>query len=115
MNVQLVERTGNEESQTRSAATGRPSAEHLHVNFPALAQLRLRAADVFALASQGFVSLEKRGNRRYWKLRFRRDGRQVVRSIGSAEQAHAVRAELAELQTDARQQRELKVLARRAR
>jgi hypothetical protein len=54
------------------------------------------------------VCHEKRGDRNYYKLRFRRNGRQVVRYIGNAERAAAVVQELAVLQHKATVMRVLK-------
>ena len=59
---------------------GAPSAESLPA---ALISLRLTAVDLQVLRWQGFVSAELRGNCRIFKLRFRRDGRQVVRYLGT--------------------------------
>ncbi len=58
--------------------------------FPALADLGLDASDLSHLSSQGFVSPEQRGNQTYYKLRFRRAGKQVVRYIGTADRASVV-------------------------
>lgn len=66
--------------------------------YPALSQLRLAAGDLTELARQGFLSVEQRGNRISHKLRFRRGGRQVVRSIGDAELAGILKTELDRLQ-----------------
>lgn len=66
-----------------------------------------------ALTQQGFVAEEPRGNRRRYKLRFRRDGRQTVRYVGSAERAEAVKRELNQLQQDVQLERELKAWVKR--
>ncbi len=62
--------------------------------WPCLSALRLEASDYELLRRQGFVAIESRGQRCYFKLRFRRDGRQVVRYIGDEIQANAVADEL---------------------
>jgi hypothetical protein len=66
--------------------------------------LRLTLEDYLALARQGFVAAEYReaGGRRlgpYYRLHWRREGRQQVRYLGSdPARAEAIRAALAELQ-----------------
>jgi len=68
-----------------------------------LDKLRLTANERKALETQGFVSQECRGLRRYYKLRFRLMGRQHVRYIGADfERARQIECELRQL----RQQRE---------
>lgn len=52
------------------------------------------------LRQQGFVNSEKRGERAYYKLRFRCEGKQVVRYIGGADLAKKVESELAHLQQE---------------
>jgi hypothetical protein len=83
-------------------------------DFPALAALRLSDADLGELCHQGFLAKEARGRLEFYKLRFRRAHRQVVRYV-DAEDAAAIRAELARLQADCRLQRELGRLTKRAR
>lgn len=80
--------------------------------FPALASLRLEAGDLEELAVQGFVGQEKRGDRTYYKLRFRRGGKQVVRYVGGADRAAIVSKEIAILQADTKLMRELKAKVR---
>lgn len=75
--------------------------------YPALAQLRLGPADWQALMQQGFVSAESRGDRRYWKLRFRRGGRQQVRYVGGEDLACRVQQELDQLQQARQARRQL--------
>ncbi len=58
---------------------------------------------------------ERRGDRRYFKLRFRRNGKQVVRYVGNADRAAAVESELSDLQYEATVMRELKARAKIAR
>ena len=80
-------------SQPRTAII--ESQDNRIAEFPALAALRLTAGDLEALAVQGFVGEERRGNRTYYKLRFRRAGKQVVRYVGGADRAAIVKEELA--------------------
>lgn len=79
-----------------------------------LSKLRMSADDLKSLASQGFVSEERRGqNRVYFKLRYRCEvtKRQKVRYIGSDRSvANAVRCELDLLQLTRRTERELRQL-----
>ena len=65
-----------------------------------LLALGLSSEHVRALAQQGFVCSEYRGKRGpFFKLRFRLQGRQVVKYLGmDVEEAERVRRELAELQ-----------------
>jgi hypothetical protein len=81
---------------------------------PALAALQLDDGDADALARQGFIAAERRGERSYFRLRFRRDGRQRVRYIGSLDRAQAVQFELDRLRVDVRLQRRLATLSRDA-
>ena len=75
---------------------------------PCLAKLRLTSDDLAALCRQGFVTAERRGERTYFKLRFRRNRRQFVRYIGcDSVQAEAVQRELDLLQKE--RQEELKL------
>jgi hypothetical protein len=83
--------------------------------YPALARLRLATGDLDALGQQGFLSTERRGDRIIHKLRFRRGGRQVVRSIGDAAEAAVVQSELDRLQSKRQSCRELAALDRAAR
>ena len=87
-------------------------ADHRIAAYPALARLQLDDADVSALSSQGFVSREQRDGRTYFKLRFRRAGRQIVRYVGDANHAVDVKNELSALQTEARIMRQLKILTK---
>ena len=81
----------------------------------ALAQLGLTTQDFDALAEQGYVSTEHRGPRTYYKLRFRRQRRQIVRSLGSDPiLCDQVREELALLQADRQLARELTKLTQAA-
>jgi hypothetical protein len=65
-----------------------------------LASLKLSPEDMQALARQGFVAVEFRDHRGpYYKLRWRRGGRQCVRYLGSdPDRAQQVRAALDALQ-----------------
>jgi hypothetical protein len=91
--------------------TGQSGTHRRVADFPALRALRLDDEDVDALARQGFLAVERRRERRYLKLRYRRGGRQQVRYVG-LEQAQAVQAELDVLQSDVRMRRRLAVLCR---
>ena len=82
------------------------------VRYPALAALRLDDTDLVELGHQGFICREKRGERVYHKLRFRRGGKQVVRYIGNAERAAAVEQELLDLQSETAAFRELKAVVK---
>lgn len=89
------------------------STEHHRLaDYPALASLRLNDTDLDELSHQGFIRQDKRGDRGYYKLRFRRRGKQVVRYIGNAERAAAVESELAGLQSEAAARRELRAVVR---
>jgi hypothetical protein len=83
--------------------------------FPALAKLGLTDEDLNALAHQGFVAPERRQAGTFFKLRFRRDGRQVVRYVGGPEKAACVATELKTLQVARYNRRELDKLGRVAR
>ncbi len=84
--------TMNQDLNTPQATDG------MFAEYPALAALRLVIGDLEELARQGFLSFERRGQLRIHKLRFRRRGRQVVRSIADAAVAAAVKTELDRLQ-----------------
>jgi hypothetical protein len=85
-------------------------------DFPSLFALRLNSDDLFFLSRQGFVSQESRRNRTFFfKLRFRRNGRQVTRYIGNSEVAADVRRELDRLQFEARMCRRLIAYGKEAR
>jgi hypothetical protein len=83
--------------------------------YPALARLRLTTEDLEELTRQGFLSKERRDSLHIHKLRFRRGARQVVRYIGDAVEATAVKAELDRLQSARHISRELAELNRAAR
>ena len=100
----------NREHDPLSTLSGEPRGHE----YPALSALRLDEADWLRLTEQGFVSEHRRGDKRYHKLRFRRDCHQVVRYIGGSERADAVRAELARLQSGLHRQRDLAQLAKTA-
>ena len=111
-----IPRTGSprtDQLAVERPATGQPAVRSLEDRFPHLASLNLHAGDWAALARQGFVAAERRGDRYYFKLRFRRQAAQIVRYLGSAARANAVRAELEVLQADTRGQRELRALGQR--
>lgn len=83
-------------------------------DYPALAALRLNDADLNELSRQGFIGQEKRKDRTYYKLRFRRNHKQVVRYIGSAECATDVRTDLKVLQAETAILRELNSIVKMA-
>jgi hypothetical protein len=91
-----------------------PDADRMS-RFPALAKLSLSEADLAELAHQGSLAPERRGSRTYYKLRFRRGGRQLVRYVGGADQAALVSEELSALQTTRRLERQLNEVGRAAR
>ncbi len=100
----------------QSTTSSNPSIkDHRLADFPALASLRITDNDLEELSTQGFVCEERRGDRRYFKLRFRRNGKQVVRYVGNADRAAAVESELSELQYEATVMRDLKARAKIAR
>lgn len=104
-----LDRHGESNRTMQSTDSDDHRIEHQQLTeFPALAALRLTADDLQKLAGQGCVCAEKRGERTYYKLRFRRCGKQVVRYIGGAERATIVKQELAMLQAESKIMRELK-------
>ena len=69
--------------------------------------LNLRSQDFDELRRQGFVSREVRQGHSYFKLRFRRHGRQVAIGLGQDRQlAESIGRELAHLQASRRLERE---------
>lgn len=85
-----------------------PAVGHAAAETPCLAQLRLTSDDLAALRRQGFVTAEPRGDRTYFKLRFRRDRQQVVRYVGcDPDHAAAVQQELNILREERRKELEL--------
>ena len=87
---------------------------HRLTDYPALAALRLENTDLNELKKQGRICVEWRQHRRYFKLRFRRRGTQVVRYVGNAQSAEAVTSELMVLQAEVRVSRDLKSVTRMA-
>ena len=83
--------------------------------FPALAGLGFIDSDLAVLARQGFLGTERRRDRSYFKLRYRRGGYQHVKYVGSTGRAAAVQHELERLQSEVRTRRELAGLVRDAR
>lgn len=80
-----------------------------------LARLQLGAQELQALRHQGFVSRERRGGCRVYRLRFRMEGRQVTRYVGTdAAQAAEVQQGLDLWQGKRRLERKLGRLAREA-
>ena len=100
-----------------SADPSSVGARDLFATCPALARLTLSEAERHALARQGFVAVERRGRRCYFKLRFRAaGGRQCVRYLGSDPAVAAqVRQVLDRLQHPRRQARAVKQWTRHAR
>lgn len=81
----------------------------------ALARLGLTTAELETLRRQGSVSRERRGRRWLYKLRFRVDGRQVSRYVGTdAGKAAEVRQGLHQWQRERHLDLELGHLARQA-
>ena len=81
----------------------------------ALARLRLTTAELETLRRQGAVARERRGRRWLYKLRFRVDGRQVTRYVGTdAGKAAEVRQGLREWQVGRHLDLALGRLARQA-
>jgi len=87
---------------------------HRIADYPALAALRLDDVDLDELRRQGRICVERRQQRRYFKLRFRCRGTQVVRYVGNAQNAEAVTSELMVLQAEVRVSRDLKSVTRMA-
>ena len=81
-------------------------------NFPAIAKLGITEEELNALTFQGFVCQDRRGDKIYYKLRFRLGGNQHVRYIGNLDIARAVEAELLVLQQDVKHRQQLTALAR---
>ena len=93
---------------------GRPSTRLVPVH--TLADLELTAVEHAALARQGSVAAETRGPSRYYKLRFRVEGRQQVRYLGKDPSvAKAIARELKSWQTGRQLGVVLGRLAKRAR
>lgn len=89
-------------NKERSLEDGRLAA------FPSLAALGITEDDLEELSQQGFVCEERRGARRFYKLRFRRQRKQIVRYVGDARRAATVASELAALQHETRLMRKLR-------
>jgi len=90
------------------------SQRALHA-FPLLASLNLTESELESLSRQGFVSAEIRPSGTYFKLRFRRDGCQVVRGLGkSSKRAAQAQQELKQLQKRTEAWRKLNRLMLRA-
>ena len=95
-----------------------PAGESPGASGSVLRRLGLDDDELMALRSQGFVSREQRspGHAPVFKLRFRIDGKQRTRYLGSdSDVIAAVRQELAELREEAQRGRKLRRLARQAR
>lgn len=79
--------------------------------------LGFTAEELTALARQGFVCCEPRGpNSKIFKLRFRLNGRQKVRYLGTNEDhAQSIQWQLLELQRSTHQHQKLRRVARETR
>jgi hypothetical protein len=98
-----------------NGAVGDGSAQrHSLADYPALAALRLTDDDLDGLSYQGFVCREQRGHLVFFKLRFRRARRQIVRYVRNAQHAEDVCAELRRLQADRRMDLQLGRIAKLA-
>lgn len=95
---------------TNKITTGRLALE----TFPHLSRLVLSEEEFGALARQGFIRREARGNKTIVRLRYRVHGRQRARYV-SPRDAAAIEAELALLQRQVRAWRRLNGLAAVAR
>ena len=84
-------------------------------SYPTLAKLHLEPGDLSHLMRQGSVAQERRGDHAYFRLRFRRHGRQIARYIGDSATATIVIKELARLQTRRRLGREFAQLSQAGR
>jgi hypothetical protein len=102
------------EPSTNPASTTQLTVDRF-AEYPELTRLRLATGDLDELRKQGFLSMERRGNLTVHKLRFRRGGRQVARSIGDAAKAAAVKTELDSLQSRRQICREVATFDRAAR
>jgi hypothetical protein len=84
-------------------------------NVSYFALLNLRPEDLNELRRQGFVAKEVRAGKSYFRLQFRRHGRQVVIGLGKdPELAERVGRELAQLQAERLADRKQKRLIRAA-
>ena len=105
---EMKDRQGKGDERGQSTRSDEdPTQDQRLAEFPALAALRLTAGDLDRLSDQGFVCAERRGDRTYFKLRFRRGTKQVVRYIGGPDRAAIVKQELAVLQAETKVMREL--------
>ncbi|QDU92497.1 hypothetical protein [Lignipirellula cremea] len=91
--------------------------DHKEDPFAVFRSLNLTDEQVEALRTQGFVSRERRGeNRIYFKLRFRFQGRQLVRCLGAkAALVRRVEQALAKIQAQRKRRAQLTNAARRSR
>ena len=81
---------------------------------PELAKLGLSAAEIGGLKKQAYVDSRRRGGSVYSRLRYRRDGKLQTIYIGcDAQRVASIKAELEQLQSGHRRQRELKRVVRR--
>lgn len=81
-----------------------------------LEKLKLTPEEREALKTQGFISLDLRGNRSYYKLRFRCAGRQRVKYIGpDEERANRIRKAIVQCRKEQGLRQEISLLNRAAR
>jgi hypothetical protein len=99
----MTELTGNRLPQEATGASG-------------LERLGLSAEQLAALAQQGFLSPEDRGGKRpTYRLRFRSNGRQIVKYVGTDPAVvETIRREVTALQQAQREARELRQLVEEA-
>src|SRR5690242_6493292 len=93
---------------------GSPTTAQPFADYPALQRLRLTTPQLAALASQGFIREELRGNRVRYKLCFRHAHVQISRYIRIAHVA-AVQQELRQLQRAGELRQRLAELDRKGR
>jgi hypothetical protein len=92
------------------------SLDSATVRVRCLGDLGLSPAHDHDLSRQGFIAQERRGNRSYFKLRFRSGNQQIVRSLGTdAQLARAIARELRQLQSARRAELRLRRLVAEAR
>jgi hypothetical protein len=82
--------------------------------YPALSALGVSAAELTAIAEQGFLNGERRGHKVYLKLRFRTNGKQRVKYI-RPQALTTIRTELEQLQASTRLRAALRAQMKEAR
>jgi hypothetical protein len=90
------------------------SCDAVLIEYPALSGLGLRVDAPSALAQQGFLSVDRRGDKQYAKLRFRLHGKQRVKYVRPEHRAE-VSAELERLQAGPRLRSALRAESRKVR